>query len=174
MNESLTACGLFYAVFLATCLLLNEALPVSCKKLICRSEFIQTWHRLAESEIRLPCLSGVFRVSPEAMSESHVKGRPCFGWNTCRLLWAKLAVLWFLQRSRVGPSAVLRIKGRVSMTICLHFSQLVIPQCNKTVWSVCLAPLRATFSHKNAQYPPQHECKSLNMRSLAVSHAANS
>lgn len=69
MNESLTACGLFYAVILATCLLLNEVLPVSCKKFICRSELIQTWHCLAESEIRLPRLSGVFRVSPEAMSE---------------------------------------------------------------------------------------------------------
>lgn len=68
MNESLTACDLCYAAILATCLLLNEVLLVSCKKFICRSQFIQTWHRLAESD--LGCLSELrVRVSPEAMSE---------------------------------------------------------------------------------------------------------
>lgn len=94
MNESLTACGLLYAVILATCLLLNEVLPVSCKKFICRFEFIQTWRRLAESEIRLPCLSGVFRVSPEAMSQSPVKGPSSFRLKYVSALASKkLAVL---------------------------------------------------------------------------------
>ena len=36
-----------------------------------------------------------------------------------------------------------------AMTMHFHFSQQVIPECNKTVWPLCLAPSRPNFIDRN-------------------------
>lgn len=183
MNGALIACD----CSLASCLLRKinkqiKVLLVSCKKFICRARFSFLKKQKNQKNLagfsrvraRFPAHELRVWVSPEVISQPTSKGPSMF--------WLK-----YMSAPAPGaPRATLPFRGQVlalgqcwgsrgwvSMTTCLHFSQLVIPQCNKTVWSLCLAPVRATFSHKNAQYPPQPECKSPHISWLAVTHAAN-
>lgn len=50
------------------------------------------------------------------------------------------------------------IGGLLAVTIHFHFSQLVIPQCNKTVWPLCLAPV-GPILHAKVSQPPSHTLK---------------
>lgn len=59
------------------------------------------------------------------------------------------------------PSAAVKIRGLVAVKIHFHFSVLVIPQSNKTVWPMRLAPVGPTLLAKRKIPNKKKKCPDL-------------